>query len=214
MTHQPTQEPPIVLPPLVPAGGATQSPPRRNASRASGPSSLWLLGRLGGETYGAPRVFDLYTLLAITVAFALLVAGLRLLGPLLQTNLEIVAATLGGFVSGIAIFQLALFQGKQPRLASLVGGPILCCLIAAAVWIDDPRQLWSFNWRLVGLLIGFAGLAAGYLGGALVAGVFLIADALRPRARSTASTAADNDVFIFGRPASLQPNSPARQHPR
>ncbi len=186
-------KPPVVLPPL--SGMGPSSSPETHLFRDAGE---WLDDVLGGESYGAPRVFDLFTLLAITLAFALLLASLRLIKPLLPAELETVAITLGGFVSGIAIFQLALWGGKKPRLASLVAGPILWCLIFAAFTLGHPQNLLNPAVLMSGVCSSILGIPTGYLGGAMVAGVFLVADFFRTKyLRKPRSVDSENDDQIF-----------------
>jgi hypothetical protein len=153
---------------------------------------------LGSESYGAPRVFDLFTMLAITLAFACLFAVLRLAEPLMPGELDEVAICLGCFVTGIAIAQIALWGGKKPRIASLVAGPICWFLILAGLNLPYASQ-WRNSWfYLGGLCSSVLGIPAGYLGGALVAGVFLIADFFRQRfLHAMPSQPADNDDAIF-----------------
>ncbi len=173
------EEPPAVLPPTV----AVPIDRVRLALTASHNTEAWIERVISGDSYGATRVFDLFTLMAITMAFALMFALLRLAEPILMIDVSGVALGLGTFVTGVAIFQLALWEGKRPRLASLVGGPFLVLGITLAI------RLWQLGGALPQLTLEDAfwfnqlalifGLPAGYLGGALVAGVFLIADLLR-----------------------------------
>ncbi len=131
------------------------------------------------KVYGAPRIFDLFTLLAITLAFALLFAGMRLLSPVLADGTPTATISVSLFVTGIAIAQLALWNGKQPRLSSLVAGPILWWILLATLgWLHGVEPSIAIMAPLCSAPLG---LACGYLGGAVVAGVFLVADALRYR---------------------------------
>ncbi len=155
----------------------------KSALTASHSAEAWIDRVIGGDSYGAPRVFDLFTLMAITLAFAMMFAMLRLVEPILMIDISGVAMCLGTLVTGVAIFQLALWGGKRPRLASLVGGPFLVLGITLAV------RLWQHGSVLPALTLTEAvglsqlalilGLPTGYLSGAMVAGVFLIADLLR-----------------------------------
>jgi hypothetical protein len=161
--------------------------------------SKWLEDNLGTESYGAPRVFDLYTLLAVTLAFALMFACLRLIEPLLLSSLPQVAIALGIFVTLIAIAQLALWGGNKPRLASIVAGPAIWFVIALGLTAQNPRQFLNPA-AMAGLLCSsILGVFAGYLGGGMVAGVFLLADAFRKQfvKPSKEEDEPDNDDFIF-----------------
>ena len=191
-------EPPAVLPPL-------SIEPRESAATkliVSKNSEAWIDRVIGGDSYGAPRVFDLFTLMAITLAFALLFASLRLIEPLLLINISGVAIYLGTFVTGIAIFQLALWGGDRPRLASLVGGPFLVLGLTLAVEIWQPTgRFVDFTpsvWLMRSVTALVFGIPAGYLGGAMVAGVFLIADLLRAKFLSKVSRPPNgNDDEVF-----------------
>lgn len=187
-------EPPIVLPPLDVGVRETSQSYRRLRT-----TSDWLDRVLTSEGYGAPRVFDLFTLLAVTLAFALLFGSLQLLKPMLMGGEELLSIVIGVFVTGIAIFQMLLWGGKQPRAASLVAGPLLWFLISVVYGIVESKGEFSWLHLLMPLCSSVMGLLAGYLGGALVAGVFLIADFLRTRDGSQASVLpeADNDDAIF-----------------
>ncbi len=180
-------EPPIV----APVGADAQNAPFSEFSQ-------WLEDTLGSESYGAPRVFDLYTLLAVTLAFALMFAFLRLIEPLLFNSLPQVAISLGTFVTLIAVAQLALWGGNKPRLASIVVGPIIWFVIGIGLTSQNPRMFLSLP-AMLGLLCSTViGLAAGYLGGAMVAGVFLLADTFRKHlVRQAKDEGPANDDFIF-----------------
>ncbi|MCR9295739.1 MAG: hypothetical protein NXI32_23725 [bacterium] len=160
--------------------------------------SQWLEDTLGSESYGAPRVFDLFTLLAVTLAFALMFALLRLIEPLLLSDLPLVAISLGTFVTLIAIAQLALWGGNKPRLASVVAGPAIWFVIAMGLTARNPQNYLSI-FAMLGLLgSSILGVLAGYLGGAVVAGVFLVADTFRKRfVNPRRELPASNDDFIF-----------------
>ncbi len=184
-------DPPVVLPPIDTAEDS-------HFFRDAGD---WLDRILGGESYGAPRVFDLFTMLAITLAFALLFAALRMIEPLLLSSLEIVATCLGIFVTGIGLFQLALFGGKLPRLASLVAGPILWILMAGAIHVFSPATMNSSmnaSWIPLVVFSSILGVPAGYLAGGMVAGVFLLADFFRIKyLKNQVSNTLQNDDKIF-----------------
>ncbi len=197
MKRNDPQEPPVVLPPLNPSIGPSNGE-EIESSHLFRDAGEWLDRVMGTESYGAPRVFDLFTLLAITLAFALLLASLRLIEPLLLDDLETVAITLGMFVTGIALFQMALWGGKKPRLASLVAGPILWLLIFVALNLSRLENLLSPAYLLLGVFTAIFGIPAGYLGGAMVAGVFLLADFFRTKyLHKPKNGDPDNDDQIF-----------------
>lgn len=121
------------------------------------------------KTYGTPRVFDLFTLMAITLAFGLLFAFLKFLDSSAEVFLCI-----NCFVTLVAIGQMVLFNGNSPRLASLVAGPIAMNLLLVGFGIWSERL--ALESVIYSLLLG---IPAGYLAGGVVAGVFLLADELR-----------------------------------
>ncbi len=141
----------------------------------------WFANRLGSESYGAPRVFDLFTLLAVTLAFALLFALLRVAEPVLMGSLPMVAISISVFATGIAIAQLALWGGNRPRIASLAAGPGLWLLISLASAFPDLLRQQDPMQFIALIVLSVLGVPAGYLGGGLVAGVFLLADIFRTR---------------------------------
>lgn len=188
-------EPPLVLPPW-----AAEEHSANSDAHFFRESGEWLDRVLSEKTYGAPRVFDLFTLLAVTLAFAVLLGSLRLMQPVLAGNLAVMASSIGLFVAGLATFQAVLWQGIRPRLASLVAGPCLLFVLIIVFGIRQPQELldWSRYVQAFCTAISF-GLPAGYLGGALVAGVFLIADAFRQRFMPPAQPQPANDDDIFKR---------------
>jgi hypothetical protein len=134
---------------------------------------IWkgLINTLSEPAYGAQRVFDLFTLMAITLAFGLLFGALKALGAIPEVFFAVTA-----FVTFVAIGQMLFFGGKSPRLASLVGGPIALALTVACV------SIWYGSWWLVQAVCSLPlGVPAGYLAGGMVAGVFLVADLLRAK---------------------------------
>lgn len=186
-------EPPLVLPPWADDGQTVLS--ESHFFRESGE---WLDRVLNEKTYGAPRVFDLFTLLAVTLAFAVLLGSLRLMQPVLAGNLAMMASSIGLFVAGLAAFQAFLWRGGRPRLASLIAGPCLLFVLIVVSGVRQPQELldWSRYVRAFCSAIAF-GVPAGYSGGAMVAGVFLIADAFRRRFMPPAEPQPANDDEIF-----------------
>ena len=135
-----------------------------------GPGSQ-LLSMLREPAYGAQRVFDLFTLMAITLAFGLLFGAMKALNALPEVFFGVTS-----FVTFIGIGQMLLFKGNSPRLASVVGGPVALVLTAVLLNLWFGRmESWSIFCALI------AGAPFGYLAGGMVAGVFLIADMLREK---------------------------------
>ena len=130
-----------------------------------------MLATLSEPAHGAQRVFDLFTLMAITLAFGLLFGLLKALGASPEVFFAVTA-----FVTFVAIGQMLFFGGNSPRLASLVGGPIALALTLISV------SIWYNSWAIVQFVCSLPlGVPAGYLAGGMVAGVFLIADLLREK---------------------------------
>ncbi len=124
---------------------------------------------LSEPAYGAPRVFDLFTLMAVTLAFGLLFALLKALDAIPEVFFGVTV-----FATLVAIGQMLFFGGNSPRLASLVGGPIALAITLASI------SIWYGRWDVVEIVCSLPfGVVAGYLAGGMVAGVFLIADLLR-----------------------------------
>lgn len=125
--------------------------------------------------YAAPRRFDLASIFAVTAAYSLLFTGLALLDAGPTTKLVI-----GSFITIVGIGQPLLEDRINPRGASILVGAAAGLLFAVIVWWNLPdAQLIAFT--LLIAIGSFLGGACGYLAGALVAGVFLVADLLRSR---------------------------------
>ncbi len=184
-------DPPQVPDPILPIYTAPSiSEPSGDArfARAAkdSPAASWIdyvANSWDKEAYGVPRVFDLFTLLAVMMAWALLFAFLQMLEPLFEGELPAVALGLGCYITLIAICQVVLFRGKKPRQASILGGPPAWLLTVLVVTLAaGPRSaLDVFLVGVAGLVTSPIGFLLGYLAGGMVAGVFLLADAFRKR---------------------------------
>ncbi len=126
---------------------------------------------LDEPAYGAQRVFDLFTLMAITLAFGLLFGAMKALNAIPEVFFGVAS-----YVTFVGIGQMLLFGGNNPRLASVVGGPI--ALLLTTVLLNAWYGRWDFCTTACSLILG---PPAGYLAGGMVAGVFLIADAMRKK---------------------------------
>lgn len=160
--------------------------------------SHWIEDTLGSESYGAPRVFDLFTLLAITLAFALLFAIMKVMEPLLQTSLPLVILAVSLFLTFTAVAQAVLWGGTKPRLASIACGPIVWVLTFFFVALQSPSTFFTLM-NIVGhTCLSILGFPIGYLAGGMVAGVFLLADIFRQRFMSSDDAPLpENDDAIF-----------------
>ena len=96
----------------------------------------------------------------------------------------------GLFFTAIAAAQALLFKGNAPRLASCIAGSLYFVAINATfILLNSVTQ--SQQFRIVSsilaavggmICVALSGAICGYAGGALVGGVFLVADQLRRRA--------------------------------
>ncbi|MCU0721479.1 MAG: hypothetical protein MUC83_17345 [Pirellula sp.] len=136
--------------------------------------------------YSAPRRFDIATIMVVTVAYAflfMLIAGIASIGATANRDSTVslwVSAIIGLFLAYIAVAQILLFRGEAPRLASMVAGipAIAVWLLFYAVRYTDPVSA-PYDLAMGLVCSCFLGAPTGYLAGATVGGVFLIADKLR-----------------------------------
>jgi hypothetical protein len=127
------------------------------------------------DVFSVPRRFDLATVLVAMAAFSLLFAGLLLLDAPPS-----VLAYLGGFLALVAAAQWIASNWNRPRTASVVAGILIYWVAGVAeTLLMSPRmglpQLIAI--QLVSATL--AGSIAGYLGGVLVGGIFLVSHYLR-----------------------------------
>ena len=133
------------------------------------------------DVYGVPRVFDLFTLMAITLAFALLFALLKLISPAFNISATTLTVIISGYVTLIAMAQMFLYGGNNPRMASVVAGPFAMLAMCLAFWVPS-NGLGIFVTLFLSMFLSiFFGFFFGYLSGAVVAGVLLVADGFRGR---------------------------------
>lgn len=126
------------------------------------------------DVYSAPRRYDLATMLVMTTAFALLFAGMKLMDAHIGVFLY-----LAGLIVVIGVAQSLLSDVFCPRKISIAVG-IAYSIVGVVVIVlvfQGSRRFSGPDLLLV--LTVISGPAQGYLGGALVAGTFLIADSLR-----------------------------------
>lgn len=133
--------------------------------------------------FGVPRRFGIGTILIITAAFGLLLSLLQACGaPTFAVWFVII------FVSLIGLGQMTLFGGDRPRKASIVTGAVcLPLMTSATVALFRSRPALSFETALGIFHSLIYGAGLGYLAGGLVAGVFLIMDALESQLRRVRS---------------------------
>ena len=130
--------------------------------------------RQAAEPFGVPRRFGVGTILVITTAFGLLLSLLQAMGAPAGVVAFVVA-----FVSLIGVGQMLLFDGTQPRRASLLAGLIgLPLLTGLTIAFFAPHRGRSGDIVCPVFAAIIFGPPSGYLAGGIVAGVFLIMDAI------------------------------------
>ena len=155
-------------------------PPRRDVPSAPSPSAPSAAGvpaaRQIEEIASVPRHYGPGTLLVITAAYAMLFAGFKAFG----TD-QVWWIGTAVFLTGIGIAQV-IGGPKRARPASAIAGAIVLPLVVAgAVYAlyftsENPQSLPSNEFLEITGLVCFAilGSPLGYLGGVLVAGIFLL----------------------------------------
>lgn len=132
------------------------------------------------KVYSAPKRFDVSTLMVVTVAYAFLFMLISTVAGMNNSASVWASAIIGLFLAYIAIAQIVLFKGDDPRFASVVAGAAAFALTVFAVsaFGIDNNGIW--NSIATAFLAGvFFGAPVGYFAGATVGGVFLISDMLR-----------------------------------
>ena len=129
------------------------------------------------DVFSVPRRFDLATVLVAMSAFATLFAGLLLLNAPPS-----VPAFFGGFLTLVAAAQWIGNKWNRPRTASIVVGILIYWIAGAAAmfFMPAPPRMGLPQLIAMQLFSGtISGGIAGYLGGTLVGGVFLVSHYLR-----------------------------------
>ncbi len=126
--------------------------------------------------YGVPRRFSLGTVMIVTACFGLMLVGLIRWG-LSRAVIAIVVVE----VATVAVGQVALFGGKQPRKASIVAGiGFMFVVMIGVAWYDAATHAKDTPGvsTLIVMALPFAASGAffGYISGGAVAGIFLIMD--------------------------------------
>ena len=127
----------------------------------------------GRPQVGVPRRFSIGTLMILVTAFAVLFSLMKTLDvhPAIFVWVSV-------FVAGVAACQVLLFQGKNPRKASFVGGYIVGGVIGVGTAVVAgfvEQSAGTFVEALVFwfLFVALLGGPFGYLAGCVVAGIFL-----------------------------------------
>jgi|SRR5688572_2787923 len=142
------------------------------------------------KVYSAPRRFDLATVFIVTVAYSLLFGGMALFQfP------PIVSLAVASFITFVGVSQAILFGGKKPRAASIIVGTVIYGVSMLVYWIIlGPRMYPASELLIAGTLLIIGGGILGYLAGACVGAVFMLAEFIRRAVGST--TRAANDAAI------------------
>lgn len=129
--------------------------------------------RVQPKIYSAPRRFDLATMFVLMIVYSCL------LGLFVGIGLpDVVTISTLGFLTIVGLAQPVLFDGKSPRLASVVvGGLSLPMIFTLATLVYSPKA--SMGSLAAGICSIPLGLCLGYVAGALVGGVFLVAQWVR-----------------------------------
>lgn len=134
-------------------------------------------GNRGGPA-SAPRRFGMGTLILVVVATSVFFAAARWLAA--PPTLSLLT---GSFLTVIGGLQMLM--NRVPRAASVGTGAVLLPLILAATWTASgagapPRVTMMMatpaDIVFVGAHVAVVGAICGYIGGALVAGLFLVSD--------------------------------------
>lgn len=124
--------------------------------------------------FGVPRRFGIGTILVVTTAFAVLLSLLQTAGAPPGVVWFVIA-----FVSLVGLGQMLLFGAKRPRKASIVMGALgLPLMTFATLVLFSPRGVRAEEAVCVTFTACIFGGGFGYLAGGVVAGVFLIMDAV------------------------------------
>jgi len=133
----------------------------------------------GPKLYSVPRKLDLASLFVFTTCYGLLFALMNLV----QAD-ALFFAIVAGFFTCVGVSQAILFKGNAPRLASCLTGAayyVGIFLVSRITYGMPPSRIGNWSFIVFVLLVG---AAVGYVSGACIGGVFLVADALRKRLRS------------------------------
>ncbi len=143
------------------------------------------------KRFAAPRRFDLVTMLVVTLAYALLFAGMKVLDfsssafIRIASLITLVAIAQSLFATWEKPRQVSFLFSNDPRQVSVIVG--IAFYVFFMPWMYGAAFFWQEIQRGVSLgplvmslpAILLPGTLMGYFSGVLVAGVFLVADRLR-----------------------------------
>ena len=134
-----------------------------------------LTERQASDPFGVPSRFGIGTLLVVTAAYGAL---LSLLLALDWDRRAIVWMIV--FISLVGAGQMFLFGSRRPRQASLLTGAVsLPVILVLATILHQSRRGPGYDLCCGIISATMFGAPAGYLAGGVVAGVFLIMDAVQ-----------------------------------
>jgi len=126
------------------------------------------------KVYSAPRRFDLATIFVVIIFYSCLLGLLVGFGVPDEITLSIL-----GFLTIVAVAQPVMFGGRNPRLASVVVGGLAWPVVFTLTTFMTNSRVPASAILYGGLCSIPMGLLFGYLAGATVGGVFLIAEFVR-----------------------------------
>jgi hypothetical protein len=116
---------------------------------------------------GMPRQFSIGTLLVLITFFGILCAILKMIG-IPPAGYFIIAI----YFAVIVAAQTLLFKNNHPRMASIIAGGVLGCLLSVLDFIVEGMKPWQiFEILFFG---PFFGCIYGYLTGCMIASIFLV----------------------------------------
>jgi hypothetical protein len=124
------------------------------------------------EVFAVSRRFDLATVLVAMLAYACLFSVLRFAGAP-----PVVIGFVGAFFAVVAVGQAIAIRWQSPRAASIIAGTLYWWALAAVLAFAVAGGACEFCGLSIAAFV--LGPATGYLGGALVGGVFLLSHYLR-----------------------------------
>jgi hypothetical protein len=165
--------------------------PRRIARKLLSPPSSPRLEKI----YSAPRRFDLATIFVVTFAYSLLFGVMGYVTNYLDFPRSF-SLFVGAFITLVGIGQAMLYGGQNARVASLLVGAVLCVLLNLIGVVWPPRHASGIGLFFVLPFSAAFGAGFGYMAGALVGGVFLVADKLRTNFATRTQDSVDEHIEL------------------
>jgi hypothetical protein len=153
------------------------------------------------KLYAATRRFDLATIFVAMAGYSLFFALMTLLefAPFWKLYF-------GALIAIVGVGQAMLERVVDPRRASIIVGAATHTLVSLIIWTAAPKYFFFNSFFFVAIFNGvILGGTLGYMAGALVGGVFLVADALRGKFSRTADGDATNGAADDASTAPVHP---------